>query len=883
METETLKKPKKSIFTSLQKKDTSKNKIQQSSSRVNIFVDTHSIQSPSQHIIRLKDIEPRSWQKVHVYKEKCYLPPKRVTVDFGKHIKEYREKKQEQKKPTHIQAPDFLHAFVQELKKESQTQKKIKQTVSQTEVPATQKISQKPPLDHLFATGEVDVLEKYRKLDKPQASPEEMASIDFSALAQFAPPSMDQRQTAVLPQEDAPDAQEKVTVLELFTHATRQKALAFAMLLLLVLPFPVWGYVQDLKENSQTVIEESKNAFLSLQASTVAAFNADVGQAEHDLQSALDAFSRAESVLEKEHGTLLFVSRMLPVIGPQIEGRQAVLQAGHHVALGNKFLVEAIDDVQGAQEFSLTDKLVMVRSSLRSSIIQYQAALEKLDSVDSGVIPAEYQSTYHEFKLLFGTLVDDLTDLAELSDTLVTAFGHEQFRRYIVVFQNEDEIRATGGFMGSFAVVDVQKGKILNIDVPGGGTYDVQGQLDEVIEPPLPLQLLNSRWEFQDSNWFPDFPSSAQKIDWFYRQTRGASSDGVIAINSSVLERLLGVMGPYTDEKLGTLDKENVILALQKEVEMDYDKTENRPKEAIGSMLTGLLDQMNHLSASQGLRLLTQLHEALSQNEIQVAFNDHTMQQAFEQFGWTGSVAKTPKTQDYVMVVHSNIGGGKSDAKMDEQVMQDVHILPDGRILTTLRIKKDHNGKPGEMFYGEDNIDYLRVYVPEGSKLIDAGGFEFPADEHFQVPQEGAYTDPFLTSIEQDENVHIESGTRVTKQFGKTVFANWMVTRVGEASEVYFTYELPFTLERTFVPKTNFEKWKDDFTGKVSDQAMRYSLFVQKQSGTNAHYDIQIHYPENFTPEWLSSEQLHDGLDVVSYQAPLQYDTLLGVVLKKNK
>lgn len=844
--------------------------------KTHIFVNTHVHQTPSQHVIDLGKEQPKSWQQVSVYKEKCYLPPKRVSVNFAQHIEKHKAKQQAQDVKK-VQAPDFLEGFtpIEENQAEPVTEQQTASTAK--------------PLDHLFAAKEVDILAKYRNIDKPiPVKP----ALTLEQLAKLTPPTISKKKVEpvaakpipVVPSqpEVALQKQDQPVVFNLFTGMFQKKALAFALAMLAVLPFPVMGYVKEVKDHSAVVIEETKNAFMSLQASTVAAFNADAQKAEHDLETALEAFKRAEDVLEKEHGTLLFVSRMLPVVGEQIEGRQAVLQAGHHVALGNKYLVEAIGDIQGDSQFSLSDKLVIMRSSLRSSIVQYQAALDKLSTVDQSVVPAEYQQTFHEFKLLFATLVNDLSDLEELSDVMVTAFGHEEFRRYIIVFQNQHEIRPTGGFMGSFAVVDVQKGKLLSVDVPGGGTYDVQGQLEEVLEPPLPLQLINTRWEFQDANWFPDFPTSAQKIDWFYRQTRKQSSDGVIAINASVLEKILGVIGPFQHDSLGKLDKDNVIVALQKEVEIDYDKEENKPKAAIGEMLEGLLEQMNTLDASQGLALLAEIHGALSEKEIQVAFQDKQMHKTVEQFGWTGNMASTQQKQDYLMVVHSNIGGAKSDARINTQVKHEARILPDGSIEATVRIHKKHKGKTGEIFYGDDNIDYLRIYVPKGAVLTDAGGFVFPDDEDFQVPEEGAYTDTFLTGIEQNETVHIASGTRVTEEFGKTTFANWMVTRAGDESEVYFTYTLPFKLEQTFVPKTNFQKWRDDFVGKVSDQAMRYSLLVQKQSGVTPEYSFEVSYPEGYMPEWMNVDEARDGLDAVSYQELLKDDLLFGVVFRRD-
>src|SRR3989338_7466370 len=133
--------------------------------------------------------------------------------------------------------------------------------------------------------------------------------------------------------------------------------------------------------------------------------------------------------------------------------------------------------------------------------------------------------------------------------------------------------------------------------------------------------------------------------------------------------------------------------------------------------------------------------------------------------------------QDYLMVVHTNLGGGKSDASIEETIEQEAVIAADGSVIDTVTLKRVHTGRPGELFYGDANLDYVRLYVPAGSELLAAGGFTYPTEESFLVADEWFKDDEDLTRYEEERGVHVQSGTRLTREFGKTVFGNWIVTK----------------------------------------------------------------------------------------------------------
>ncbi len=662
--------------------------------------------------------------------------------------------------------------------------------------------------------------------------------------------------------------------------AKRFAPLSLAFALVVSLPFPAIGYVDKVTKDTHTVVEESANGFLALQSSTMAAFRADLPQAESDLTKALQSFSSAENFLKNDHELLTSILSVLPVVGSQLESRTALLDAGQHLALGNTYLMKGVERASENQEIVLTDRIGIIRDHLKSALPQYKSALAKLAEVDIKTIPTEYQTAFTQFRLLFAAIVDDLGNVIELANALEIGFGSDSFKRYLIVFQNHHELRPTGGFMGSYAIVDIQKGKILKIEIPPGGTYDLQGQLEVTVKPPLPLQLVNGRWEFQDANWFPDFSASAKKIEWFYSHGRGTSVDGVIAINASVLERLLRVLGPIDQEKYHLLlTSDTVLSSIENVVENGEDKAANRPKAILSDLFSELIEVFRTVKPIDALRLLTELHDSMNQKEIQMYFDDSSVQKIFHRYGWTGEIAPTPLGQDYLSVSIANVQGQKSDAVVDQVIDHQAVVSEDGTVENTVVMRRTHHGDSGGM-YGVPNMTYVRIYVPEGAELVSAGGFVFPPDASFHVPEEWYTDDMDLANIEREVSVDPKTGTRVTREFGKTSFGNWVLTKPGETSDVFFTYRLPHRLDMQSEHAAAAPFWQSLVLGSEPKRFSSYYLTLQKQSGTNPIINTRVIYPSSWSPVWKSDEVIDMAKNGTVASFSLTSDKKIGVIMQ---
>ncbi|TAN34040.1 DUF4012 domain-containing protein [Patescibacteria group bacterium] len=663
-----------------------------------------------------------------------------------------------------------------------------------------------------------------------------------------------------------------------FTPA-RAAVIVSILTLVAFAPSSAQNYYLSVKSTAATAAESGAAAFSALRDSTAAIMSGQLDLARSALENALRNFNLAVETLNSNHRFLQTAAASLPIVGRDVSGKQKLLLAGQAIARGNAELLQGATEMERA-DADLAKKLNGLVSYIQLSVPEFQKALASLKDVSDDSLPENFQPALQTVKSVFPALVNDLSDIARLAQSISEISGARGLRRYLLIFQNPNEIRATGGFMGSFALLEIEDGKMRNLTVPPGGSYDLQGQLDTYLEPPAPLLLSNKRWEFQDANWFPDFPASAQKILWFYRHSRGITADGVIAINATALNRALELTGPVADKKRGLiLAKDNALDVISKVVEFGPEKKDKKPKQILSDLAPIFADYFQNLKAGETLPALSSLLDALQKKEIQVYFNDKATQNIMEEFGWAGKMANTYPDQDYLMVVNSNLQGQKSDAAISQLVSHQAVAQADGSIIDSVVIERKHNGVPGEPLYGQTNIDYIRVYVPAGSELKSASGFVWPDEKKFKAPAAFYQKDAFLAGLEKEIAIDDRSGTRVTDEFGKRAFGNWLITEPGQTSRVEFVYQLPWLAFAA--DKANSLKWAEKiFGGAIS---ARYQLVAQKQSGVESAFESQFIFPAGWTPVWRQGENMTlagNGADVS--QTMLDTDKIWSLVLEKE-
>lgn len=578
----------------------------------------------------------------------------------------------------------------------------------------------------------------------------------------------------------------------------------------------------------------------------------ELNESMEALRLASARFRAADELLSSTNALAVGLASVIPSTRSNYRTARALLEVGSKSSDAAQLLAKGLQAALRDAHVSALDRLGVVAAYAEGAIPLLEEATNALAKVDVSAIP---EADRDRFELMAGQVENGRLALREfigISELLSVLLGDEAPRRYLVVFQNPNELRPTGGFMGSYAELDVYRGEIERFEIPGGGTYDLQGELLAQVIPPEPLTLVADRWEFQDSNWSPDFPTAAAKMNYFWSKSGGHTVDGIIAVNATLVERLLEITGPIDIPELEkTISADNFIEETQKAVELEYDKEENKPKKILSLLGPRLIAKLKDLSQTEYVRALASLSEAVSQKEVQIALFDPTEEQLAEQFGWNGRLKSA--TGDALAVIAANIAGQKTDAAIEERVEHVADIQEDGSVIDSVTISRTHNGTEGGLFQGVRNVTYFRVYVPKGSRLIFAEGFEEPAPIFFDTPREDAVTDP-------DEEVHMATaqsypdGVRVWDEGDRTVIGGWSMVDPGERESITLSYRLPFT---AFDIRSRLHAGLGE---EVEAGRAAYTLLLTSQSGKPERELVtSLSVPEHWEAHWSYNGDAYEG------------------------
>ncbi|MDD5652342.1 MAG: DUF4012 domain-containing protein, partial [Candidatus Moranbacteria bacterium] len=371
-----------------------------------------------------------------------------------------------------------------------------------------------------------------------------------------------------------------------------------------------------------------------------------------------------------------------------------------------------------------------------------------------------------------------LATFAKLAKNILDNRGREM--TFLILLQNNMEIRPGGGFIGSFAIIKTKGEDIVSYEVHDTGNFDER--IPDTSPMPYPMGEIFgiSAWKLRDSNYSPDFKVNAEKAMEFYYLGKGLEQfDGVIALNVSVLEKILEITGPIELEGFpGIYDSKNVLINLEKQVEIDFEGqgiTRGDRKQVLGTFFKELLKKIGDFSILDKTRLFKVITGELENKNIQLYFKDYDLQKIAQEADWTGEVDKI-WDDDYLMAVDANLGAYKSDYFVRRSMDYFIDFSGE-KPKATLRLKYNHTAKEKNWFT-KDYQSYLRIYVPEGSELV-----------YF----DGAVDEP-----------------RTGSDLGKTYFGGLIKVETGKEKTIEIAYNLP--------EKISYEN---------------YALKIQKQSGLN--------------------------------------------------
>lgn len=661
-----------------------------------------------------------------------------------------------------------------------------------------------------------------------------------------------------------------------FNFNFQKSFLIFALIAVVITGF-IGGFslVAKSLEVRGKVLGASHEGYVNLTTAIMEIKNTNFNSSSLEFEKALKNFSQAVEDFNEMGEVFIEISHFVPYFS-QISSGKNIVEIGKHISsVGKKLnlIIQEVYFLKNPFDFKNESKVSLLKifqmmennlSEINSELYLIEQNIKKINIDD---LPENKRNQFLSFKNELPNIILRIESFLENSHIFVDLLGGNGPRKYLFLFQNNQEMRATGGFIGSYGLLDVSNGRINNFFVDG--IFNPDGQLKEKIVPPLPIQKISAAWSLHDSNWFPDFPTSAQKAIRFYEKTGGPTADGVIALTPTIIQKLLEITGPIEMKEYGvTLSSHNFIEAIQYEVEVDYDKRENNPKKILSDLTPIILDKIFNVNDFETIaKVLKVFFNGLNEKQILFYSQNKELQKIISEQGWSGEILKSSK--DYLSVVNTNINGYKTDGVINERIEHQAEIKEDGSVVNTVIISRQHTGgnTPYE-WWNKVNANYLRVYVPEGSILLSAEGqtkeFNNPPLDYDAL---GFKRDPLV--LEEEEKMQIDSsGTRIYTEAGKTVFANWTYVSPQETVVLKYKYLLPFKIIPQNIKK---EKFVDS-----------YSLLIQKQSGsTGSEFLSKIYYPSSWKTIWHYPNLIEKMDSQYHFTEKLNTDKFIGIVFTK--
>ncbi len=388
-------------------------------------------------------------------------------------------------------------------------------------------------------------------------------------------------------------------------------------------------------------------------------------------------------------------------------------------------------------------------------------------------------------------LMSEATPLLKLLPALA---GYPKASDFLIIMQNNDELRPSGGFIGVFGLLQSQNGEIVSLKTFDSYHLDMPAVGKWHMDPPAPIgkYMKVENWYLRDANWSPDWPTSAQKIqEIFYGESKAIEQStpnlsGVIGITPDFVSDLLRLVGPitvrgetYTPDNLQELLQYNVEVAYKEQDISSWDR-----KQVINDLLEELKTRLFSLETKRLGELLTIFSNNAKSKNIQIYFNEERWQNLTEDLNVDGAIKKT--AGDYVMVVDANLAAFKSDSVVKKEIEYKINNNKDNQATASLSLTYRHEG--GFDWRTTRYRSYTRVYAPIGSKLI-------------------------VIKAQDKANLESESISSYDDAgLGKTVFGFFFSVEPGTRGIINLEYALPENINTAL--KNN-----------------NYQLFVQKQAG----------------------------------------------------
>lgn len=512
-----------------------------------------------------------------------------------------------------------------------------------------------------------------------------------------------------------------------------------------------------------------------------------------------EQLAKEVSELNTKYQKYSWVSK-LPLVGSYVRDGQSVINASGYLVKSLDTLIVSVEPyadllgfvtsattegkIKTTQPQTIEDRIIFMAQTLDKISpdldrvgADMELAQKELAKIDANRYPESIKGKAVRSKIVsLKSTVSESATLLSQAKPLIKLFpellGNPNSKTYMILLQNDAEIRATGGFMTAYAFLKVTKGKIEPL--ASYNIYDLDDRFKKKVPAPEPIKkYLNENYlNLRNVNLSPDYKISMDEFYKYYRDISGMPKiDGIVAIDTKFPVEILKIIGPIGVGGWGNfgpqIDKRcdcpQVVYALEDMITKPVAGIRPDRKAVLGPLMHSMMANAMGSPKHTWPKLLNVALSAIKEKHLLFYFIEDKSQLIAEDFNAAGRIKDY--SGDYLHISDSNFGGAKSDMFITREVEQEIAI-ENGTVTKTVSISYNNprkgdncNLEAGQLCLNGIYRDYVRLYVPKGSKLLSVIGSE--------------------------------AKEQVSEDLGKTVFESFFTMRPQSQSKIVFKYQLP--------------------------------------------------------------------------------------------
>lgn len=424
-------------------------------------------------------------------------------------------------------------------------------------------------------------------------------------------------------------------------------------------------------------------------------------------------------------GPIQSVGRHVPFVRVQIRGADALADAGHGlsqagiaVAISSDRLIHPHDPDRPLSE--AVGDLRDVGATVTTADAAVHDAQRQVDSLNGYRLLGPLGSARRDMKNRLGAIVSRIDELDGAMALTLDVIGANGPRRYLILTQNPDEVRPTGGYIGTYGLLSASGGHIELLQYGAGGEWSLAHPRAAIPPKDAPFVFQYATPPQQQTisnvNTSPDFAAAARLAAWFWQRGGEKPVDGVLSLEPSVLARLVDVLGSVRVPAY-----HETVTAANVTQRMDYythgapsrGKSDAQRKDFIAELAHAVLARMLKVHGDQWLDAANALRAGLRQSEAMVWSADPQVQSAIARLGWDGTLPTT--TGDFYADAEWEYAA-KNGSGLLRTFAHTVTLRPDGSgsATTVMTLRNTYDAKH---YANPDSLSYVTPYGPVGGVL----------------------------------------------------------------------------------------------------------------------------------------------------------------------